>query len=369
MAIAPLAVAQIPSNEDGGLRERVLPLVTAHRGQVVVAIEHLTTGDSFRFNADVVMPTASLIKLPLMVAAYHAAEYGGLDLEKPIVLLDADKVPGSGILTDHISAGAILPLRDYVRLMIRDSDNTATNVVIDQVGIAATTQRMESLQLPSTKLHSKVYRGDTSIDVQRSREFGIGSTTANEMVTLLRLLSEQKLANPSNTKQMLDHLASCTDRQMLARYLSPETKFFHKTGAISNCRTEAGIIETSSGLVAVCVLTNKNTDQSWGQNNEAELLCSEIGRIVVDRYGRVEPDSTMHQGSTGSLVESLQRTLNERLDPSPGLTVDGEFGPGTEGAVKRFQRIQGMEPTGVIDPDVWKALGLFVDQVDETSSN
>lgn len=253
--------------------------------------------------------------------------------------------------------------------MIRESDNTATNVVIDQMGIAATSQKMESLQLPNTKLHSKVYRGDTSIDVERSRQFGIGSTTANEIVTLLRMLHQQQLANASNTKRMMPHLASCTDRHMLARYLTPETQFFHKTGAVSNCRTDAGIIETSSGLVAVCVLTNRNTDQTWGENNEAELLCSRIGSIIVDRFGRSEPDLAMRQGSTGLLVEALQRTLNERLDPTPGLNVDGEFGPGTEAAVKRLQTKQDMEPTGVIDPLDWKVLELFDDQVNQTSSN
>ncbi len=250
--LSAMAIAQSRCEEDEVLRERVLPLVMAHRGDVAVAIEHLGTGDSFCFAADFAMPTASLIKLPLMVAAYHAAEHGDLDLGKPIVLLEEDKVPGSGILTDHFSAGAILPLRDYVRLMMRDSDNTATNVVIDQVGLAATAKRMESLGLPNTKMHSKVYRGETSIDTQRSKQFGIGSTTASEMVTLLRLLSEQKLANPSNTKLMMSHLASCSDRHMLARYLKPETSSFTRlarSGTVAPTRASSKRPRASSRFV------------------------------------------------------------------------------------------------------------------------
>ena len=362
-----VVVAQSPSQkqspllEDELLRRNVLPLVTTHRGEVAVVIQHLNTGDTFRYHENVVMPAASLIKLPLMVTAYHAAKLGDLDLGKPVVLQETDKVPGSGILTDHFSAGATLPVRDYIRLMMRESDNTATNVIIDQIGLVATTKQMESLGLSETKLYSKVYRGSTTLFAERSKQFGIGSTTANEMVTLLQLLSEQKLADPSDTQTMFAHLASCTDRQMLARYLSPDTKFFHKTGAISNCRTDAGIMETSTGPVAVCVLTNRNRDQSWGDMNEAELLCAKIGRIIVDRYGAIEPDPTLRQGSTGLLVEALQRALNAKLEPTPDLHVDGEFGPGTEAALKRLQKQHNLPTSGELD----KLTSTIIDLVTE----
>ncbi len=359
-----IASAQTPAEVSDSLRYEILPLVTNHRGDVAVAIEHLATNASFRHQADEPMPTASLIKLPLMVAAYHAVESGELDLAKSITLTDDDKVPGSGILTDHFSSGATLPLRDYVRLMIRDSDNTATNIIIDQVGLRATANLMESIGLGDTKLHSKVYRGDTSIFVERSKQFGIGSTTANEMVSLLRMLHERKLANEANTQSMLGHLAACDDRTKLARHLPPDVKLFHKTGAIGNCRTDAGILETATGPVAVCVLTNKNTDQSWGDANEAELLCSEIGRVVVERFGHVKPSTALRCGSTGLLVESLQRTLNARLDPSPNLSVDGDFGPSTDSAVKRFQREQGMEASGELDALTWQRLGPLVEETE-----
>ncbi len=358
-----VANGQTPSKaDDGALREQLIPLVSAHGGEVAVTIEHLASGDSFRYRSDVVMPTASLIKLPLMVAVYHSVGRGELNLETPIILREDDKVAGSGILTDHFSAGATMPLRDYVRLMIRDSDNTATNVVIDQVGLAATADLMESLGMSNTKLHSKVYRGDTSIFAARSKQFGIGSTTANEMVSLLRMLHKQKLGDESNTRLMMAHLASCDDRSKLARYLPPGTKIFHKTGAIGNCRTDAGIIETATGPVAVCVLTNKNTDQTWSDENEAELLCSKIGRVIVERFGHIESNSTLRHGSTGLLVEALQRTLNARLDPSPGLSVDGDFGSGTEAAVKRFQSLHQIEPSGALDSATWKQLGALVEE-------
>ena len=368
-----LCVQAQPSHEDDvELREAILPLVSTHRGEVAVAIEHLNNGTSFRFRAEVAMPTASLIKLPLMVAVYHAVEQGKVDLATPISLKAEDKVPGSGILTEHFSDGAMLPLRDFVRLMIRDSDNTATNIVIDQVGLAATAELMESLGLPNTKLHSKVYRGDTSIFPERSKQFGIGSTTADEMLLLLKLLQEEQLGDKVSTEQMLQHLAACDDRSKLARDLPRDIKLFHKTGAIGNCRTDAGIIETATGPVAVCVLTNKNVDQSWSDSNEAELLCSQVGRIIVDRFAAedmTQVSRPLQRGATGVLVESLQRTLNAKLEPSPDLSVDGDFGPATERAVIRFQQANSLETSGQLDAATWQALGPLVeeDQLNEST--
>src|SRR4029079_11596926 len=137
------------------------------------------------------MPTASLIKLAVMVEAYRQAHEKQTDLTKHVTLQDADKVPGSGILTSHFSAGTSIPLRDAVRLMMAFSDNTATNLVLDQIGLAATARYMEELGCPNTKIHSKVFKRDTSVFPERSRQFGLGSTTANEMLRLLDLLHQR----------------------------------------------------------------------------------------------------------------------------------------------------------------------------------
>src|SRR5437879_1129923 len=109
------------------LEQRLKPLIESHDGQVSVSARHLETGEAFAFRADEPMPTASLIKFPVMIEAYRQAGQGRVDLATHVVLREEDKVPGSGILTTHFSAGAAFPLRDAVRLMVAFSDNTATN--------------------------------------------------------------------------------------------------------------------------------------------------------------------------------------------------------------------------------------------------
>ncbi len=158
-------------------------------------MKHLNTGESYEYQADRTMPTASLIKFPVMVAAYDAVEKGKLSLDERIELKPDDKVQGSGILTEHFSPGATISLRDAIQLMIVFSDNTATNLVLDKLGLPATNEYMASLGCPETRIHAKVFRADTSIAPERSKQFGLGSTTARDMVKLCELLYGDKLVS------------------------------------------------------------------------------------------------------------------------------------------------------------------------------
>lgn len=347
------------------LDERLEPLLQSHQGKVSVAVEHLESGNSYRKDADRPMPTASLIKFPVMVEAYRQAAEDGLDLNDPVTLTEDDKVPGSGVLTYHFSAGASFPLRDAIRLMIAYSDNTATNLVADAIGLKSTADTMERMGLPNTKLHSKVYRRDTSVFPDRSPEFGLGSTTADEMITLLKQLHARELVSAEASEQMYEHLLNCQDEKLFKRFLPSGTKVAHKTGAVSQVRTSAGIIETPGGPVALCVLTSENEDTRWTDDNAAERLIARVAREVYDHFNRLPEETedtgdapeTIRFGANGSDVEALQRRLNAALDPSPGLSVDGDFGPATQSALLRFQKLRNLPTSGNADPETLSALG------------
>lgn len=370
LSIALTAVASGLSAAE--LADRIQPLIDAHQGQVAVAIKHLPSGAAFAHRADAPMPTASLIKFPVMIAAYQAFSDGRLQPSELITLRQEDQVPGSGILTSHFSAGTVLSLRDAVRLMIVYSDNTATNLVAERIGLPATAALMEELACPNTKLHSLVYRRETSIFPERSQEFGLGSTTAAEMLSLFERLQAKQLVSAEASAAMLDHLVACDDKSKFRRFL-PRAKISHKTGAVNAVRCDAGIIESPAGAIAVCVLTRENKDQSWGDENAAEILC---GRIAEAAYQHFNPGAApepvdagpLQLGSQGPLVEGLQRTLNARMQPSPDLGVDGDFGPATEAAVVQFQATKGLAASGVVSPETWAALGPIVEPDEAAAS-
>ena len=115
------------------------------------------------------MPTASLIKLPVLIEAYLQADEGKFKLTDKIELKESDKVPGSGILTYHFSEGASLPIRDVLRLMIAFSDNTATNLVLDKVGIANVNKRMADWGLKETRSTPRSFAAARPPSIRRGR--------------------------------------------------------------------------------------------------------------------------------------------------------------------------------------------------------
>jgi D-alanyl-D-alanine carboxypeptidase (penicillin-binding protein 5/6) len=360
---AALPASPLPARPDSKLAELLTPLIAAHQGDVGVAIKHLGTGDSFSHRADEPMPTASLIKLPVMVAAYEKIAAGEATREKMIELKKDDMVPGSGILTNHFSPGTQLSFRDAIRLMIVFSDNTATNLVADTIGLATTTRSMARLGLDNTRLHAKVYRRDTSIDPPRSERFGLGSTTAGETIRLLEAIDRGDILGRELCDEMLAHLYACDDQEKLVRFLPKNVRVAHKSGYVSKARCDAGLIDGPKGRIAIAVLTENNADTSFSGQDDPSIL---IGNIAATTLRHFYPDAFRTEsptqgelavGSVGPRVESLQRYLNQKLDPAPGLAVDGDFGPATEAAVVRLQRSIGVDATGKFDLATSQKLG------------
>lgn len=259
-------------------------LAESHKGKVAIAYKNLKTGEAFALNADTPMPTASLCKFPVMVETYRQAHEKKVSLGQMLTFKKEDAVPGSGILTYDFTPGSTLALKDAVRLMIKFSDNTATNLVLDVIGLDSTAKTMTAWGYPNTWIHSKVFKRETSIAMERSKQFGLGSTTASEMVRLLEALQTEKLVSSEASKEMLAHLRTCDDKDKFPRFLPHGTKIAHKTGSVNASRTAAGIIETASGPVALCVLTNDNEDQRWAPDNAGDLVCSHAAKIVFEHF-------------------------------------------------------------------------------------
>jgi beta-lactamase class A len=271
--------------ESSSLEARLARLAKAHKGDVAIAVKNLSTGESYYLDADRVMPTASLIKVAVLIEAYKQADEGKVKLTDAVTLRDADRVPGSGILTYHFSDGVALPLRDAVRLMIAFSDNTATNLVLDKVGIANVNKRMAEWGLPNTRINAKVFRGSTtSVDPERTRRYGLGSTTAREMVKLFEELQTGERLRPPLKQAVLTHLKKNEDKDKFKRLLPAGTVVVHKDGSVSDARTDAGLLYTPAGVVAVCVMTDNNKDRRWVSENAGNMLCAHVAKEVYDYF-------------------------------------------------------------------------------------
>lgn len=283
-------VLATPAAEPVPLQTRIQDLAAGHKGKVAVACVHLAGRGHVDYHADDVMPTASLIKLPVMAEVYFQAKDGKVKLDDMLTLTKDEMVQGSGILTEHFSPGANFSLRDAVRLMIVYSDNTATNMVLDKVGIKSVNERMAGLGLKETRINAKVFKGSmTSVDPDRTKKYGLGSTTAKEMLTLLELLHKGELVSVEASKAMLEHMKKCDDKDKFPRFLPKDVSIAHKTGSVSNARTDAGILYFKEGPVALVVLTNENEDKRFVPDNAGNKFCADVAQAVFKYFNEMAP--------------------------------------------------------------------------------
>ena len=258
-------------------------LAAAHHGTVGYTVLNVDTGERLERRGDETFPTASLIKVPVLVTVYDLVEQKKLSLDDPLTLLAIDKVPGSGNL-QFMHDGATLTVRDAAWLMTTTSDNTATNLLLDRIVIRRVWEKMEKLGLPHTKVHSKVYLRMASVAMDSSVKYGLGVTTPNEMSRLFALLADGKAVSPKADSSMLDILAHNEDYAGVQRYVDSLT-VPHKTGATDQVRTECALFPLQSRVVA-CVLTKENVDQRWLIDNEAQVTMAKMGRAIVEAWPR-----------------------------------------------------------------------------------
>jgi beta-lactamase class A len=264
----------------------IAPLAKSHQGKVAIAVKHLGTGETYVLNADEPMPTASLCKFPVLMEVYQQVAEGKVKLSDPIKVRKEDLVPGSGVLKYLFDPDTSITLHDAVRLMIGVSDNTATNLVLDKIGIGSTAKRMEAWGYPNTKIHSKSFRGDTSVFPERSRRFGLGSTTANDMVSLLEKCHRGEIVSPEASKEIIATLRLTQDTERMTRYLvdAKGVSFAHKPGAVDAAKTDAGIMFFKEGPVALCILTSNNKDVGYAIDNAGNVFIGKVTKAVYDYF-------------------------------------------------------------------------------------
>jgi beta-lactamase class A len=264
--------------DTAALRKQLDAIAAAHHGVLGYSISNLDTGERLSLRGDETFPTASLIKVPILVTLFDLVEQKQLSLDDPLTVLKIDQVPGSGVL-QFMHSGMLLSVRDAAVLMSVLSDNTATNLLLDRVAIRHVWQKMESMGLPHTKVHSKTFLRMTSVAMDSSVKYGLGVSTPNEMAHLFELLAQGKAVSPSADSAMLDILRNNADGESMQRSVEGIVAP-HKTGATDSVRTECALFRLQSRVVA-CGFTKQNRDIRWVVDNEAQVSLGKLGAAVV----------------------------------------------------------------------------------------
>jgi beta-lactamase class A len=264
------------SRDQANLEAKLDGIAAEAGGTVAVAAHHLPSGDRIARRAEELFPSASVIKVPILVELFARVTAGSEDLQARVTLQEDDKVEGSGVLRE-LHAGAELTVEDLARLMIVVSDNTATNLLIDRLGTDAVNARMEALGMRRTRLGRKMY------DLA-ARERGIENLcAAGEMMELLAAMERGEVVSAKASAEMLAIMKRQAHVNKMPRLLPPETPVANKTGTITGVSHDVGIVYAPSGPIALAVLTCGCRDAV-----AAEDAIGRIARVIYEAWGSVE---------------------------------------------------------------------------------
>jgi len=266
------------------LRHKLDSIAATHHGVVGYSVIDIDNNVRLSRRGDEKFSTASLIKVSILVTVYDLVARGQLSLDDPITVLKIDQVPGSGII-QYLHNGTILTVRDAAWLMITISDNTATNLLLDRIIIRRVWNKMDSLGLRDTRVHSKSFLRVASIAMDSSVKYGLGVTTPNEMARLFEMLARGKAVNPSADSAMLDILEHNENDQKLLRYVYG-VRAAHKSGETDQVRTDCSLFYLRNRVVA-CVLTKENVDRRYSPDAEAHLIIGRMGEAIVNAWGGI----------------------------------------------------------------------------------
>jgi beta-lactamase class A len=259
-------------------------------GVMGVAIEDLTTGDHFFLRENEVFAQASSIKVTVLAELYRQTDQGKLKLSDLYTVQASDLVPDSDIMGGLTPGVSRVTLRDLATMMVAVSDNSATNVLIDRVGMGNVNAMLDSRGLTHTRLRRKM------MDVQAAKEGRENISTPRETMNLLEAIYSGKILNKESTADFFKVLSTNKD-SWIPRDLPAGLKVADKPGSLEAVRNDSGIVFVEGRPYVICVMTAFLRNERDGEEAISKISlaawrmfdrlsrASEYGRVVSPGNG------------------------------------------------------------------------------------
>lgn len=298
------------------LKSHIEQVIAASGAQIGVAIRHVESGAEVMIDADRPVPLASVVKIPVLVEAFRQLSEGYFRLDDRWTLNDRVKDLGSGILT-YFDDGLCPTVKDLLTLMIIISDNTATDMVMQRLGVAAINDHMHRLGLTSTHVAHTLHEifadmlpspdpnQDRHALVRWEAEHGVrrdgfsyslgpdnNVSTPRDMTRLMELIFRGEILDREACDRIVDTMLKQQLNDRLPRFLPPGTKVAHKTGTFSGIRNDCGIIDANDqSHVIVTTLSSWDHDAvrgdrlaEWRRVIEIDTALGEIGLAAYQAF-------------------------------------------------------------------------------------
>ena len=277
--IAPLLVAS--QKKDRRLDSKLREAINGYNGDIGIYVKNLRTGKAVSINADTIFPTASIVKVPILIGIMDKIERKELSYDSSLVYKDSLLYASSDILSSFKNNEKIL-LKKVIMLMLTTSDNTASLWLQSLAGGGTRINEiMESLGLKDTRVNSR-----TPGREEYRTKYQWGQTTPKEMGTLFEKIYRNEVFSAAACERMMRCLGrNYWDEDEAISQIPPTIEVFSKNGCVNASRSEAMIVNAHKNPYVFCIFTKNNKDTRWEHDNEAWAMARKISKLLWEYWG------------------------------------------------------------------------------------
>jgi beta-lactamase class A len=261
------------------LQQQVQDMIAGFKGDVGIYVKDLHTGKTVSINADSIFPTASMVKVPILIGIMDKLNKGELKYHQELTYKDSLFYAGSDLLAS-LKHNEKVELSKVIMLMLTTSDNTASLWLQSLAGTGTRiNQILDSIGYTATRVNSRTPGREAGRD-----KFGWGQTSPKEIATMFEALANRNLLDTASSEKMLRLLGrNYWDEEALSQ-IPPDVFVASKNGAVNASRSEVVYVSGKNARYVFCICTKNNKDTSWGSQNEAWELARKVSKLLWETY-------------------------------------------------------------------------------------
>ena len=258
------------------LQTKLQDAISGYNGGIGIYVKNLRTGKIVSISADTIFPTASIVKVPILLGIMDKLRTGELNYDSSLAYKDSLLYEGSDILGSFKSDEKIV-LKKLIMLMLTTSDNTASLWLQSLAGKGTRINEiLDSLGLKSTRVNSRTPGRDNN-----RTQYGWGQTTPKEMGTIFEKIYRNEIFSPAACERMMRCLGrNYWDENEAISQIPPTIEVFSKNGCVNASRSEVLLVNAPNNPYVFCIFTKNNKDQQWTHKNEAWTMARKISLLL-----------------------------------------------------------------------------------------
>ena len=270
----------IAQKTDKKLDAKLKEAISGYNGDIGIYVKNLRTGKTVSINADTIFPTASIVKVPILLGIIDKIQRGELKYDQEIIYKDSLLYEGEDILGSFKSNEKIL-LKKVMMLMLTTSDNTASLWLQSLAGKGTRINEiLDSLGLKSTRVNSR-----TPGREDNRTQYGWGQTTPFEMGSIFEKIYRNQIFSATACERMMRCLGrNYWDEDEAISQIPPTVEVFSKNGCVNASRSEVLLINAPHNPYIFCIFTKNNKDISWVHENEAWVMARKVSKMLWEHF-------------------------------------------------------------------------------------